>query len=118
MNRLLNRHKKIISSLLLFGYLSFIAITITHVHSNEFRNNYKTIDVSHSNSYALNSESQDNCQICLLYSSIDVVSIDINLSSILAAENCLIVNNDSVYKSDFVNVNYLRGPPTINILSV
>jgi hypothetical protein len=118
MNRLINRHKTIISSILLFGYLSFIAITITHVHSNEFNNNCKSIDVSHSNSYAANCESQDNCQICLLYSSIDIVSININLYSVLAAENCLIINNDLGYTSNSINVNYLRGPPSINILSV
>jgi hypothetical protein len=118
MNRLINRHKKIISSLLLFGYISFIAITITHVHSNESNSNYRTIDVLHSNSFTANSDSQENCQICHLYSSIEVINIGINLSSVLAAENYLFIKNDSGYISNSVNVNYLRGPPSINILSI
>ena len=114
----INKHKTFISTFLLLGYISFIILTITHVHGDTFNNIDKTIGISHTNSCSTTSESQENCQICHLYSSINITSIGINISSDIAVGNFVLIDIDSKYTASFVNLNYLRGPPTNNIHSI
>jgi hypothetical protein len=118
MIRRINRHKKIISSIFLLGYFSFIILTITHVHGNTFNSNCRTVEVINKISYSTACDSQENCQICHSFSSINVNNIKTAFSSGLLIETCVLINNDSNYKSNPVDINYLRGPPTFNILSI
>ena len=100
------------------GYISFIALTVNHFHGDTFNSNYKTIGLAHTNSCATTSESQENCQICHLYSSINVTSIGIKISSGILVENCVVINIDPGFSTNFTEVNYLRGPPSDNILFI
>ena len=114
----INRHKTIISSIFLLGYFSFIVLTITHVHGDTLNNTYKTIGIACTNLCSTSSDSQDNCQICHLFSSINVNTNGTTFHSVLLIETCTLINIDSKYKSNPVDVNYLRGPPSGNILSI
>ena len=114
----INRHKTIISSIFLLGYFSFIILTITHVHVDTLNNTYKTIGIARTNLYSTSSDSQDNCQICHLFSSINVNTNGTTFHSVILIETCTLINIDSKYKSNPVDVNYLRGPPSKNILSI
>ena len=114
----INRHKRLISSIFLLGHISFIILTITHFHEDTLNNTYKTIGMAHTNLYSTFSDSQDNCQICHSFSSINIHTVIIAFSSGLLIENCTLINHDSNYKSNPVDINYLRGPPSLNILSV
>ena len=113
----LNRHKRLISSIFLLGYFSFIILTITHVHGDTLNNTYKTIGIACTNLYSTSPDSQDNCQICHLFSSININTNGTTLHSVLLVETCTLLNIDPKYKSNPVDVNYLRGPPSENILS-
>ena len=114
----INRHKTIISSIFLLGYFSFIVLTITHVHGDTLNNTYKTIGIACTNLCSTSSDSQDNCQICHLFSSINVNTNGTTFHSVLLIETCTLINIDSKYKSNPVDLNYLRGPPSGNILSI
>src|ERR1035438_5125169 len=114
----INRHKRLISSIFLLGYFSFIILTITHVHGDKVNNTYKTIGIACANLNSTSSDSQDNCQICHLFSSMNVNTNSTTLYSGLLIEACTLINIDSKYKSTPVDVNYLRGPPSENILSI
>jgi hypothetical protein len=113
----LNRHKRLISSIFLLGYFSFIILTITHVHGDTLNNTYKTIGIACTHLSSTSSDSQDNCQICHLFSSININTNGTTLHSVLLIETCTLLNIDPKYKSNPVDVNYLRGPPSENILS-
>ena len=114
----INRHKKIISSIFLLGYFSFIVLTITHFHGDALNSNNQTLGFTNNISCPTSSDSQDNCQICHSFSSINISTVIIAFSAGLLIENCTLINHDSNYKSNPVDINYLRGPPTLNILSV
>ena len=113
----INRHKAIISSIFLLGYFSFIVLTITHFHGDASNSNGRTIGFTYNISCPTSSDSQENCQICHSFSSININTVIIAFSSGLLVENCTLINNDSDYKSNPVDINYLRGPPSLNILS-
>jgi hypothetical protein len=53
-----------------------------------------------------------------LFSSINVNTNGTTLHSVLLVETCTLLNIDPKYKSNPVDVNYLRGPPSENILSI
>ena len=114
----INRHKRLISSIFLLGYFSFIILTITHVHGDTLNNTYKTTGIACANLYSTSSDSQDNCQICHLFSSINVNTNGTAFHSVILIETCTLINVDSKYKSNAVDINYLRGPPSENILSI
>ena len=114
----INIHKRLISSIFLLGYFSFIILTITHVHGDTVNNTYKTTGIACTNLHSTSSDSQDNCQICHLFSSINVNTNSITLFSGLLVETCAIKIIDSNYKSNPVDINYLRGPPSENIFSI
>jgi hypothetical protein len=114
----INSYKTIISSIFLLGHISFILLTITHFHGNTLNNTCKTIGITHTNLYATFSDSQDNCQICHLFSSINVNTNGTSIHSVLLIETCILITIDSKYKSNPVDINYLRGPPDENILSI
>jgi hypothetical protein len=114
----INRHKKIISSIFLLGYFSFIVLTITHFHGDTLSSNNQSPGITYNISCPISSDSQDNCQICHSFSSINISSVITTFSSGLLIENCTLINNDLSYNSNSVDLNYLRGPPSLNILSV
>jgi hypothetical protein len=114
----INRHKSIISSIFLTGYFSFIVLTITHFH-NEGLNSYnRNIVPAYNISSTTETDSPENCQICHSFSSININTVIITFSSGLLVEDCTLFNDDTIYKSNPVDINYLRGPPNFNILSV
>ena len=114
----INKYKSIISSIFLWGYFSFIILTITHVHVDTLNNTYKTIGIARTNLYSTSSDSQDNCQICHSFSSINIHTVIIAFASGLLIENCTLIKHDSNYKLNPIDINYLRGPPSLNIFSV
>jgi hypothetical protein len=114
----INRHKKIISSIFLLGYLSFIALTVTHFHGDAVSGNNRAPGITYNISCSTSSDSQDNCQICHSFSSININKVIITFASGLLIESCTLINHDSNYKSNPIDINYLRGPPSLNILSV
>jgi hypothetical protein len=113
----INRHKTIISSIFLVGYFSFIVLSITHFHGGAVNSNCRTVEFINKISCSTDCDSQENCQICHSFSSININTVIIAFSSGLLVENCTLINNDSDYKSNPVDINYLRGPPSLNILS-
>jgi hypothetical protein len=113
----INRHITIISSIFLLGYFSFIVLTISHFHGDSINNCCKTIGITHSNLFSTFTDSQDNCQICHLLSSINVNTNNITIASGLLIKTCTLINIKIGYKSNPTDVNYLRGPPSDNILS-
>jgi hypothetical protein len=114
----INRHKKIISSIFLLGYFSFIALTITHFHGDALSGNNRASGFDYNISCPTSADTQDNCQICHSFSSININKVIIAFSSGLLIENCTLLNKDLNYNSNLVDINYLRGPPSLNILSV
>jgi hypothetical protein len=114
----INKYKTITSSLFLFGYFSFIVLSITHFHSDGLNNCNRTISFSNKISCSADSDTPENCQICHSFSSINVNSVIIAFSSGLLIENCTLINYDSDYKSNLIDINYLRGPPSFNTLSI
>lgn len=114
----INRYKTITSSIFLLGYLSFIVLSITHFHSDGLNSSAQTTGFTNKISYSADSDSPENCQICHAFSSINVNNVIIAFSSGLLIENCTLINNESDYRSDLIDIYYLRGPPTLNILSI
>ena len=114
----INRHKSIISSIFLTGYFSFIVLTITHFHNEGVNSCNRNAVPAYNISCTTETDSPENCQICHSFSSINISTVIIAFSSGLLIENCTLLNNDTNYKSNPVDINYLRGPPTFNILSV
>src|SRR5674476_1371064 len=111
----INRYKKIISSIFLLGYFSFIVLTVTHFHGDALSGNNRTPGFTYNISCPTSSDSQDNCQIYHSFSSINIHTVIIAFSSGLLIENCTLLYNDLDYNSNSVDINYLRGPPTLNI---
>jgi hypothetical protein len=114
----INSYKKIISSIFLLGYFSFIILTITHIHRDTINDTCHTIGIANTNLCSTFSDSQDNCQICHLFSSINVNTNSIALFPGLLIETCTVKIIDSNYKSNPVDINYLRGPPSGNNFSI
>ena len=112
----INRYKTRISYVFLLGYISFILISITHFHKEIFYGSEKTIDnVSNSASSKTSGQSEDNCPICQLSFSINVNTVSVTVTSNLVVESIVFLNNESVFTSHIVNINSLRGPPSLNI---
>lgn len=118
MNRQINKYRPIITSIFLAGYLSFILLSIVHFHSNTVYNNYKSSEIVNYVLHSTTSDNDENCPICLSFSSINVNTINLTFSSSLLIENCPLIIIASGYKSNSQNVKYLRGPPNNNILSL
>jgi hypothetical protein len=114
----INRYKTITSSIFLLGYFSFIVLSITHFHSDGLNSILEKTGVANKISYSADSDSPENCQICHAFSSINVNTVFIAFSSGLLIENCTLIKNESDYRSNLIDINYLRGPPTLNILSI
>ncbi|MDR3666238.1 MAG: hypothetical protein P4L35_05295 [Ignavibacteriaceae bacterium] len=100
------------------GYFSFIVLSITHFHNDGLNSLAKTAVFSLKTTYAADSDSPENCQICHAFSSININSVIILFSSGLLIENCTLIKNDFDFRSTHVEVNYLRGPPSYNIRSI
>jgi len=114
----INKYKTITSSIFLLGYFSFIVLSITHFHSDGLNSGARTIGFTYKTSYSADSDSPENCQICHAFSSINVNTVIIAFSSGLLIESCTLVNNESDYRSDLIESQYLRGPPSFNIHSI
>jgi hypothetical protein len=114
----INRHKAIISLMFLSGYFSFLILTITHFHITASNRNGGTPGIVYKTLYSTNSDTQENCQICYSFFSINFNSVITAFSSGLLIESCALSNNFSNYKTNPVDKNYLRGPPSLNIFSI
>jgi hypothetical protein len=114
----INKYNKLFALILLGGYVSFLVLTIAHIHIEEYGSNEKKVRTLQTNCYNLNSETQKNCQICQLYSSSNVNPVFINPAPGKILENCLLLSIDKGYKSTSLETKYLRGPPANNILFI
>jgi hypothetical protein len=114
----ISRHKSIISSIFLLGYFSFVVLTITHFHNKGLDSYSPNTVPAYNISCKAGTDSPESCQICHSFSSININTVIIAFSSGLLIDNCTLFNNDTIYKTNPVDINYLRGPPTLNILSV
>jgi hypothetical protein len=138
----INKYTRVISSLFLAVYLSFMALNLLHVHGENFLQKL-AIDSGHSalrdsrmsssgmaidsgsrhagtgHSAVWNSgitsscDSEGECQICQLYSSINISPVSIPISSGMVFESVLVIPEDTDYITYPVNSNNLRGPPII-----
>lgn len=110
----INRHKSKISTLFLLGYIAFILISITHFHKEVIYGNEKIVD-NVSTSSKTSGENEDNCPICQFSSSINISLVSLPLTSDLVLESIVLLNNETVFTNNIVQVNSLRGPPSFNI---
>lgn len=105
--------KKVFASVFLLGYLSFVMLSITHFHNPDSVNSGKTVlSVKTSVSKAL-SDSEDNCQICHLYSSVNFFSPALIISNILKFESPVNTIDQIGYQSEFFKSLSLRAPPSL-----
>ena len=112
----INRYKRKISSVFLLGYITFILISITHFHKEIFYGSEKTIDnISNSTTSKTSGENEDNCPICQFSSSINVNIVSLPVTSGLVLESIVFLNNETVFTTNIIHVNSLRGPPSFNI---
>jgi len=109
----INKYKASISSLFLMGYAAFILISLTHVHSEEHFSNCQVQYANNTSHSGLTGQSEDNCQICQLSSSLNINTTTLIISGILNPECSVLPNNETIYQSSTVNVNCLRGPPSV-----
>lgn len=111
----INRHKAAISSVILLGYTCFILISLTHFHPESFSGTGKTVDMIHNSSTKSAKESEENCPICQLASSISINTVSITISSNLVFESIFPLKDEPVFTSSIIQENSLRGPPEFNI---
>jgi hypothetical protein len=118
MIRKINKYKPVIVSIFLTGYLSFVLLSIMHFHGNSINNKYKASEYSNKVFYSTVADNDENCPICISFSSININANNFTFPSTQFIENCPLLIIASCYKFNSGDVNYLRGPPIYNIHSV
>lgn len=109
----INKYKAYISSLFLLGYIGFILISLTHVHKEECFRNTPVQIATDTSLPGISGQSEENCQICQLSSSLNINTTTLILSGSLTPECLILPNNETIHQSTIVDVNCLRGPPTV-----
>ncbi len=112
----INKHRNLISSVFLLGYLSFMLISLTHFHNELNYGKGSTVEnVSNSTSSKTSGPNEENCPICQFASSISIYTVSITVSGNLIFESNILLKNDPIFISAIIQGNFLRGPPEFNI---
>jgi hypothetical protein len=97
---------------LLLGYLAFVCLSVIHVHSYSIgasSNNYSFI--ADNDGVKTVSNSEDDCQVCHLFFSINVNSVPASALAVFSSEQKFLVANESAHFLQVDNQLCLRGPP-------
>jgi hypothetical protein len=112
----INKYRIAISSVFLLGYVSFMFISLTHVHNEINYEKASSVDnVYNSHSTKSLGQNEENCPICQFASSISVNTISITVCNNLVFESIFLLKNETIFTSAIIQGNYLRGPPEFNI---
>lgn len=109
----INKYKAYISSLFLMVYFAFILIGLTHVHPDGQYDNKPVLVANNISHPGVSGQTEENCQICQLSSSLNINTSILFFSGTLTPECSILPNNETVHQYAAVNVHCLRGPPTV-----
>lgn len=103
--------RRICASIFLVGYISFVLLSITHFHSPEPVNSGKASLVISTVISKTPGDTEDNCPICHLFSSVNFNSFP-EVNTILSSVHEQIDPvNESNFESWLSDSQFLRGPP-------
>jgi hypothetical protein len=95
------------------GYVAFILISLTHVHTEEHYSNSPVQVANNTLHSGANSQTEETCQVCQLFSSININTNSLIITGSLTPECLISPDNETTHQFTTVNVNCLRGPPVV-----
>lgn len=113
MNGRMDKKRRIFASIFLLGYLSFILVSITHFHHFDSLNPDKTVLSSEISVSKTLTNSEDNCPVCHLYSSVIICSLRQTVSNLQTVESPVATVNEAGYQTEFFSSLSLRAPPSL-----